>query len=111
MQEQGECPAYPENPARYLTDWLFDVGPVVAGGMGEAPIAYTDLQAWESISGVQLLPWEARTLRALSVDFVAERSRAREVCPPPYSRFGGAERAALDDKIKSMFGRMKKAGG
>ncbi len=50
----------------YLLDILFDVGPYVPSGMGEMPLAYGQLESWQRLMGVELSPWEARTLQRLS---------------------------------------------
>lgn len=103
---------FPPNPAEYLTRWLFDIGPAVSGGMGMAALGWRDLADWQSITGVELLPWEARLIRELSHAFVAQNhaSRKRD-CPSPYS--GDADeprRADVSSKIKSLFGGLKQAG-
>lgn len=78
-------PALPENPASYLTDWLFDIGPTVPAGMSSAAIGYQDIAAFQSITGVEMMPWEAKLLRRLSGDFLAQLDRSKKPdCPAPY---------------------------
>lgn len=107
LQKAGERPLLPPNPAPYLTEWLFDVGPSGSNGMGETPIDYRDLVAWQDITGVELMPWEATTIRRLSRDFVAERHRAKEpACPAPYLDRDSvaAQRDDVAAKLKAAFG-------
>jgi hypothetical protein len=115
MRGRGDAPLLPVNPAQYLTEWLFDVGPSSAGAMGEGILAYQDLAAWQSISGVSLLPWEARTLRRLSVEYLAERQKAEEqACPAPYS--GEIDdvkvnRDRVAKQVDALFGKLKRKEG
>lgn len=63
--------------AGYLLSYLWEVGPVVAAGAGSGPVTHEELRAWQSNTGIDLSAWEARTLRRLSCDYLAE-SRAAE---------------------------------
>ncbi len=113
MMARGEEIPIPDNPAKYLTDWLFEIGPSVPGGMSAAPIGWRDMAAWQDLSGVELLPWEAKTLRSLSRDFVAASHDARKRdCPPPWDGVETAEdrdqrRKTVDAKLRAAFGNLK----
>lgn len=115
MKDDGISPVFPDNPAEYLTTWLFEIGPAVPAGMGESAIDWPHLKAWQETMGVELLPWEARILRRLSGDFVAQRAKSRKPdCPAPYT--GDADRVKLNrgivaDKVASVFGGMAKRVG
>lgn len=61
-------------PGAYLLDIFFDVGPVLCTPMGQAPLGYDQLYAWQQCSGVRLTPWECRTLRDMS--FAYDREKA-----------------------------------
>lgn len=109
LNKAGERPLLPPNPAPYLSEWLFDIGPSGTSGMGEAPIDYRDLVAWQEISGVELMPWEAATIRRLSRDFVAERHRAKEAsAPAPYTDRDNvaAQRDDVAARLKGAFAAM-----
>ena len=67
----------PVEGAEYLLEYLWEVGPAAAAGMGEGPVTHEELLAWQSNTGIELSTWEARTLRRLSCDYVSE-SRAAE---------------------------------
>lgn len=67
-------------------EYLFDVGPVMAGGMSAAPITCGEIEAWQRGTGIELSAWEFRTLRRLSVAFVGATQAAEEPdCKPPYA--------------------------
>lgn len=74
--------------------------------MGEGPIAWTDITAWQSLTGIELQPWEARTIRRLSIAFVHQRSEAKEPdCPAPYKddALAGAQRSKVDQQFAALF--------
>jgi hypothetical protein len=56
----------------YLIDYLFEIGPAMDGGMGIVPLSYGEIAAWSLLTGIRLRPWEARTLRRLSREYVDE---------------------------------------
>lgn len=115
MRERDETPLFPANPARYLTDWLFDVGPSCSGSMGEAAVSYQDLVAWQACNGVELLPWEAGLLRRLSSEYMAERRNAEEPArPAPYAGEVDdlvAKRAHVSRLVRSTFRNLKRKEG
>ncbi|WP_340265407.1 hypothetical protein [Sphingobium mellinum] len=104
MRAAGIEPELPPNPASYLTDWLFEIGPTVPTGMGLAPIGWHDMQAWQGIAGVELLPIEGRILRRLSQDFIAMGDDARKPdCPPPWTGAPALNREAVSRKVGNAF--------
>jgi len=75
----------PLEQGAYLVGYLLDVGPTVAAGMGAGPITSKDLIAWQQETGVNLQPWEAKTLRRLSGEYLSESHRAEKLgCAPPW---------------------------
>ena len=82
MKESGLRLPIPNNPAPHLTDWLFDIGPVVPGGMGMARIGWQDIAAWQSVTGHELAPWEASLLRSLSGEYLAMQNEASDPQTP-----------------------------
>lgn len=105
LRAAGDRPLLPHNPAPYLTEWLFEIGPTGLNGMGEAPLEWRDFAAWQGISGVELMPWEASTLRRLSRDFVSERARAKEPAyPAPYT-----DRESIADRRDDVAAKLKGA--
>lgn len=82
----------PVEVGAHLAMWLFEIGPVMASGMGSAPISESEMRAWQDNTCTRLTPWEARTIRALSRSYVAELSEAVDrVRPPPW----GADEYAI----------------
>lgn len=95
-----------------MTDWLFEIGPTVATMAGAERIGWRDLAAWQEISGIELLPVEARLLRRLSAEYADERHEAKAPDrPPPY---GGEKqdvidrRAMVERKLDAVFAGLKK---
>lgn len=84
--DDGIEPPLPElYAAAHLVQHLFDVGPVAVGGMGPAPLTFAEITAWQAACGVPLRPWEAQTLRAMSVAYVGQSVDAEAPdAPPPY---------------------------
>lgn len=96
----GNEPDFPECDAIYLANYLWEVGPVSAGGMGPAPVSHTELLAWQENTGVELSSWEARTLRDLSRAYLGESHRAEDpACPAPWSTFSLADKRQMLPKI------------
>lgn len=91
----------------YLIKHLFDVGPTLAGGMSNGPLTYSEIEAWQRVSGIQLLPWEAALLKRMSGEYLAESSAAAESArPPPYGRSAPIRRsthAEIERKLDSFF--------
>ena len=75
----------PPNPAPAIINRLMEMGLSEAAGMGLAPLSWREIDAWCNRTGVDLPPWEARLIRQLSVEYLAESRRAEsENCPPPW---------------------------
>lgn len=108
MRRRGDPIDLPENPAPYITDWLMEIGPLVSGGMGEAPVGWQDMAAWSEMIGVELDPWEARSIRRLSRVFMSQRHDARKPdCPPPFSPTRDqveSRREIVARKVEAAFG-------
>lgn len=95
MKAQDKPVRLPDSPAPYLTDWLFEIGPASATGMGDAPLSWQEMEAWQELTGIELDAWEARTLRRLSRAFIDQRHEAKKAdCPEPF----GPTRIAPDDR-------------
>ena len=91
----------------YLIRHLFDVGPTLAGGMGNSPLTYSEIEAWQRITGIELLPWEAALLRRLSAEYLAESSAATKPDrPAPFGRPVSTRRSTqkeINRKLDSFF--------
>lgn len=85
MKSQGIAPQMPANPAPHIIDRLIEMGLTEAAGMGAGPIGWTTMAAWSALTGIPLQSWEARLLRKLSSEYLAESRKAEsENCPPPW---------------------------
>ena len=115
FEERLEPYSIPHISTPYLARWLYDIGPTAAGSMGEAPLSYRDLAAWQDIMGVRLLPWEAQTILEMSAAYLAERQRATDVSrPAPYSGVMDelvAKRAHVAKSVRAAFANLKKKEG
>lgn len=99
----------PPNPLPHITDWLFEIGPSSANGMGESPIDWASIAAWSGQIGIVLNAWEARTIRRLSQDFIHMRFEARKAsCPAPFDPDADDE-AKGDDRVTAQFRAMMAA--
>lgn len=114
MRERDQPILLPPNPAEHVTDWLFDIGPVGSNGMSATEIGWEAIDAWCRRTGIDLDPWEARTIRRLSRAFAAQQHDARKpTCPAPYS--GGEEsvpqrRDRVSAQFKAMWDKLAKRG-
>ena len=82
----------PECDAAYLIGYLFEIGPTLAGGMGESPLPDTEIEAWQRNTGIELQSWEARAVKRLSREYLSESQAATEPnrpCPWPAAPYAG----------------------
>lgn len=78
-------PAMPPNPAPHIIGRLIEIGLTEAAGMGAVPVSWGEIDAWCRRTCIRLAPWEARLIRRLSTEYLAEGRRAEsETCPPPW---------------------------
>ncbi|AFO91920.1 hypothetical protein PGA1_c22340 [Phaeobacter inhibens DSM 17395] len=84
---------------------------------GARPIAWSEIRAFSSAAGLDLEPWEAQQLRAMSADYVSGLhlgsdpfvvSPAYEACPEkdPGIKY---ERQLINDTLKAGFSALKSA--
>ncbi|MBB3925040.1 hypothetical protein GGR43_000741 [Sphingobium jiangsuense] len=84
MGKRADIPM-PPNPAPHIINRLIEIGLTEAAGMGAAPLSWKEIDAWCNRTGIDLPPWEARLIRALSVEYLAMGRKAEdENCPPPW---------------------------
>jgi len=108
LSDAGREPEFPEVTLDYLANYLIDVGPAASGGMGATPITHLEIRAWQENTGICLTPWEARTLRHLSREYVSEIVAGADATrPAPYMpQSVGTERIAKD--LRSAISAMAK---
>lgn len=85
MRRDGAPVPMPHNPAPSILKNLMELGLTEAAGMGLAPLSWVTIDAWQRVTGVTIPAWEARLIRHLSAEYLAEGRRAEsENCPPPW---------------------------
>lgn len=74
--------------------------------MGTAPLSWREINEWQTATGVALSSFEAKTIRKLSVEYVAESRRAEsENCPPPWrAEVTDREREVAEAKLRMVLG-------
>ncbi len=113
MQGRGITPAMPPpGPAAYLLEYFWDIGPSASGGMGPTPLTWAEIQAWQHVTGTPLRPWEARTLRRLSHEYINTlQASADPAAPAPYAPINPdqQQRAQVARTVGSIFGSRARA--
>jgi hypothetical protein len=84
IEEQIDDPEMPPCEVPYLLDYFFELGPVMAAGMGNGPVTHEEIQAWQRNTGIELNAWEARMLRQMSVAYLNESQNTVIDCPAPW---------------------------
>lgn len=88
--------------AGYLLDHLWSAGPTC----GDAALSSAELRYYQDNMGIALTPWECRTLRRLSVDYLSESHRASKAdCQPPFTDSSDAirlKRAEMRRKLRTF---------
>ena len=85
MKRDGIPVQMPPNPAQHLVQYLVEMGMSEAAGMGMVPLSWREINAWCDRTRVDLAPWEARFIRRMSTEYLAEGRRAEsENAPPPW---------------------------
>jgi hypothetical protein len=94
---------WPEVTLQYLIDYFFECGACLSTGMGNVPITWQELKAWQDQTGIELQPWEARILKQASRAYVTQAQESTKPnCPPP-GRVVEADPLKQAQKIKSIF--------
>lgn len=91
----------PEVRAPHLVSWLFEIGPIAAGGMGPTTISNQEIAAWAALTAIELTPLEARTLRALSRAYLSEMNAAEDPSRPEPWQPEEADRAAVAQDMRT----------
>ena len=79
-------PLPPTDRCRRLVALLLDVGLCTAGGVGPAPVSWSELAQWQRLTAEPLLPWHARAIRQASAAYVAQLAESADpACPAPWT--------------------------
>ena len=73
----------PVSKGSYLLEILGELGYAKNGFNGAVPIDFTDIKAYTELAGVILTPWEALTLRNLSIAYAIENANKDPLAYPP----------------------------
>lgn len=85
MERRKIVPRMPPNTMPHIVARLVEIGVSEAAGMGVVPLSWREIDAWCARTGIDLSPWEARLIRALSAEHVAwSRKAESENCPAPW---------------------------
>jgi hypothetical protein len=89
-KEEDYEPDMPEvTGGEYIVGFLYEVGPAASGGMGMIPVDHREIESFQNNTGVELDAWQARMLRQLSREYVAEAHRATSrTAMPPWKESG-----------------------
>lgn len=99
IKARGDSPELPPLPAKHVLEWWLEIGPT----SGDGAVTWQELTAWERITGIELEPWEARAIRAMSVAFRSENIAARKANrPPPWSVVGDEVRNKVAGQLEAM---------
>lgn len=110
-KKHGVPLAMPECGAAHLLVYLFEIGPVLQGGMGDAPITHTELQAWMENTGIELTAWEARIVKRLSLEYLSEQQRATAPdapCPWPDAPYVQVDASTMAQRLQRHLERLAK---
>ena len=66
---------------QHMIEYFFAVGP----SLGDGAITHAELQCYQSNMGIELSPWECETLRRMSIDYINQSHKAKEInCKAPW---------------------------
>lgn len=100
-------PEMPHVDASHVLGYLFEIGPVLPGGMGPVPLTHTELLAWQQNVGIELQAWEARCLLQLSREYSAQAALAQSsACKPPWEAANSLQKQNAAANMKSAIKRM-----
>lgn len=98
--------AMPPNPAPHIVTRLIEIGLTEQAGMGAAPLSWGEINEWQRSTSVSLPPWEARLIRRLSTEYLAEGRKAEsENSPPPWrAPVSQRELDADEERLRALLG-------
>ena len=110
LRDQNTQPDLPPvGLGAYLLEHLFDAGPLISTGQGSAALNWRDLAAWQVGTGIELQPWEARIVRALSHVYLGSATAAKHPdCPAPYAEAPAPDqRTRVANSLRAIFASFK----
>lgn len=70
----------------FLADWVCEIGPAVQGMAGPSPITFSEIDAWQRLTGTILEFGEAQLLRQLSQAYCSELQAGKSNNTSPVMR-------------------------
>lgn len=64
--------------------WIVETVQSIGFGSHESPTSYSDLYAWQNMTGLELTPFEAETIRDLCLTYLSGARQYQEPCLPPF---------------------------
>lgn len=106
MRKEGREILLPDIEHPWILEQLMEIGLFEVSGMDRVPLSWREINEWQRATGVPLQPWQARLMRRLSADYLAELRRAENLhCPPPWSAGPtAADRAADENALRDLLG-------
>ncbi len=106
LKSDGIKPQMPPNPMPHVVNRLIEIGLTGSTGMGPVPLCWLEIDAWSRQTGIELMPWEARLIRALSTAYIAEGRKAEsENCPPPWrAEVSRRELEVAEQRLRMVLG-------
>lgn len=102
MEDRGERPIFPPIAHQHLVNWWLEIGPTLSGGEGPLPLKYIADEM--DTLGIEVGPWEARAIRAMSKAFINERYEARK--PGRTAPYSDDLPKDVQDRVSSQFAMM-----
>ena len=112
-KEEDYSPDMPPVSAGHLILYLWEIGPILADGMGSRPINHAELLAWSELIGIELQPWEARFILRLSQDYLmASRAAEKPDYPSPWvtATVTQEQRDAVSRQVQNSLRSLMRAG-
>lgn len=64
----------PECDAFNMVEILYEIGPAESAGMGATALSHLQIRAYQDNIGIDLTPWQVRTLRSMSIAYCRQLS-------------------------------------
>lgn len=95
----------PVGEESYLLQIWFDLGMIGSGAMGAIQLSAQEIQAWSSLSGIELEPWEYTCIRKMSSVYLSMLSKGENPDePPPHGDpINEFDRNAVQKKVVNAF--------
>jgi len=98
--EEIDVGRMPQCDAFFIIEYLFDVGIT----LGENSLTHSEIRAWVENTGINLLPWQAKFMKRLSVAYLNACHESKETeLPAPFNTeyFDSANRYIKSMKVKN----------